>query len=117
MNRHDNRGKPIWSLFAGFLLADLLDDLRYRGEIVLRLEEFDRVSRGHITLFVDREVKSRSAAREEPPYHVHLPESDPELVAGHPRLGHPQQGRSNAQTVSDAEGPLLEAFRREILSE
>src|SRR5437867_3821631 len=82
-----------------------------------RPAKFDRVSRGHIALFVDREVKSRAAAREEPPHHVQPPEPDPELVAGHPRLCHLQQGRADAQPVSDAERPLVETFRREILTE
>src|SRR5256712_8025002 len=49
--------------------------------------------------------------------HVQPPEPDAELVAGHPRLCHLQQGRSDAQPVSDAEGPLVETFRREILAE
>src|SRR5438093_4489302 len=84
---------------------------------MVRPAKFDRVSRGHIALFVDREVKSRAAAREEPPHHVQPPEPDPELVAGHPRLCHLQHGRSDAQPVSDAEGPLVETFRREILAE
>src|SRR2546422_3587371 len=84
---------------------------------MVRPEKFDRVSRGHIALFVDREVKSRAAAREEPPHHVQPPEPDPELVAGHPRLRHLQHGRADAQLVSDPEGPLVETFRREILTE
>src|SRR5881397_15211 len=63
------------------------------------------------------EVKSRTAAREEPPHHVQPPEPDPEFVTGHPRLCHLQHGRADAQPVSDAEGPLVEAFRREILTE
>src|SRR5207245_7724262 len=68
-------------------------------------------------LFVDREVKSRTAAREEPPHHVQAPEPDRELVTGHPRLCHLQHGRADAQLVSDPEGPLVETFRREILTE
>src|SRR5438445_2301711 len=84
---------------------------------MVRPETFDRVSRGHIALFVDREVKSRTAAREEPPHHVQPPEPDPELETRHPRLRHRQQGRSDAQSVSDPEGPLVETFRREILTE
>src|SRR5881409_4025024 len=63
---------------------------------------------GHIALFVDREVKSRTAAREEPPHHVQPPEADPEFVAGHPGLRHRQQGRPDAQPVSDTEGLLVE---------
>src|SRR5947209_10305364 len=84
---------------------------------MVRPEKFDRVSRGHIALFVDREVKSRTAAREKPPHHVRPAEPDPELVTGHPRLCYLQRGRPDAQPVSDAEGPLVETFRREILTE
>src|SRR5207249_8948292 len=86
-------------------------------EPMVRPAKFDRVSRGHIALFVDREVKSRAAAREEPPHHVRPAEPDPELVTGHPRLCHLQRGRPDAQPVSDAERPLVETFRREILTE
>src|SRR2546426_7322421 len=104
-------------LSARFFASDLVDDLRHRWEPVVRPEKFNRVSRGHIALFVDREVKSRTAAREEPLHHVQPLEPDPELVTRHPRLCHLQQGRSDAQPVSDAEGPLVETFRREILAE
>src|SRR2546426_2738590 len=104
-------------LSARFFPSDFIDDLRHRREPVIRPEKFDRVSRGHIALFADREVKSRTAAREEPPHHVRPPEPDPELVTGHPRLCHLQQGRPDAQPVSDAERPLVETFRREILAE
>src|SRR5881296_4374774 len=77
-------------LSTGFFPSDFVDDLRDRREPMARPAKFDRVSRGHIALFVDREVKSRAAAREEPPHHVQPPEPDPELVAGHPRLCHLQ---------------------------
>src|SRR6266571_6996564 len=104
-------------LSARFFPSNFVDDLRHRWEPVVRPEKFDRVSRGHIALFEDREVESRTAAREEPPHHVQPPEPDPELVTGHPRLCHLQHGRSDAQPVSDADGPLVETFRREILAE
>src|SRR2546427_8768838 len=113
--------RTTWSrsrrLSARFFPSDFVDDLRQRGEPVIRPEKFDQVSRGHIALFVDREVKSRTAAREEPPHHVQPPEPNPELVTWHPRLCRLQHGRSDAQPVSDAEGPLVETFRREILAE
>src|SRR2546428_6048668 len=113
--------RTTWSrsrrLSARFFPSDFVDDLRHGWEPVVRPEKFDRVSRGHIALFVDREVKSRTAAREEPPHHVQPPEPDPELVTGHPRLCHLQQGRPDEQPASDAEGPLVATFRREILTE
>src|SRR2546428_11525289 len=113
--------RTTWSrsrrLSARFFPSDFVDDLRHRREPVVRPETFDRVSRGHIALFVDREVKSRPAAREEPPHHVQPPEPDLELVTGHPRLCHLQQGGPDAKAVPDAEGPLVEPFRREILPE
>src|SRR2546426_11743997 len=112
------RRRSRWPrLSARFFPSDFVDDLRHRREPVVRPEKFDQVSRGHIALFVDREVKSRTAAREEPPHHVQPPEPDPEFVAGHPGLRHRQQGRSDAQPVSDTEGLLVETFRREILTE
>src|SRR6266571_175075 len=104
-------------LSARFFPSDLVDDLRHGRKSVVRPEKFDRVSRGHIALFVDREVKARTATREEPPHHVQPPEPDPELVTRHPRLCHRQKGRPDAQPVSDAKGPLVETFRREILTE
>src|SRR5881296_1183177 len=113
----NNVGRESRRLSARFFPSDFVDDLRHRREPVVRPEKFDRVSRGHIALFVDREVKSRTAAREEPPHHVQAPEPDRELVAGHPRLCHLQHGRADAQPVSEAKGPLVETFRREILTE
>jgi len=66
-------------LSARFFPSDFVDDLRHRREPVVRPEKFDRVSRGHIALFVDREVKARTAAREEPPTMSNRPNRTPSL--------------------------------------
>src|SRR2546422_462374 len=104
-------------LAARFLRADLVDDLEYRWSFPGFGNPFDRVTRGDGAFFEDRQIESRSAARQESPDHFGPPEPDAELVAGKARLRHLQQGRADAQVRSDAERPFREAIRREVLSE
>src|SRR3989442_4938644 len=75
----ESEGWP--GLTARFLRADLVDDLEYRRSVLRFGNPFDRVSRGDGAFLEDRQVKSRSAAREESPDHVGPPESNAELVA------------------------------------
>src|SRR2546426_603760 len=111
---------PIWDDFSRrgrFLDARLVDDLEYRRSVPGFGNPFDGVARGDAAFLEDREVESRSAAREETPDHVGPPESDAELVAGKAGLRHLQQGRADAQLRPDAELPFSESFRREVLPE
>src|SRR5947208_10347854 len=84
-------------LTARFLRADLVDDLEYRRSVPGFGNPFDRVARGDGAFFEDRQVESRSAAREESPHHVGPPEPDAKLVAGEAELRHLQQCRSEAE--------------------
>jgi len=104
-------------LTARLLCADIVDDLEYCRSVLGFGNPFDGVSRGHIALLEDRQVESRSAAREESPDHVGPSESDAELVAGKAGLRHLQQRRADAQPRPDAERPFREAIRREVLAE
>src|SRR3989475_10880112 len=104
-------------LTARFLRADLVDDLEYRRNVPGFGNPFDEVSRGDGAFLEDRQVESRSAARQESPHHVGPPEPDAELVAGKAGLGHLQQGRADAQLRPDAELPFRESGRREVLTE
>src|SRR5207249_3328545 len=79
VRRHDLRAPELspmsWpGLTARLLRADLVDDLEYCRGVRGFGNPFDRVSRGDGAFFADRQVESRSAAREETPDHVGPPE-------------------------------------------
>ncbi len=81
-------------------------------------QQLDRAPRLDLALALDRQVVPRPAALEEPSDERVVPEADPELVAGQPRLRDDELGGADAEPVADGELPLeRQPLDGEVLAE
>src|SRR5206468_5317667 len=78
-----------------------LGDIAYPYTAFASFDQFNRVTRSDFAFLQHGKIEARALTRQESFDDVRAAELDPELITGHPGLGHHYGRRANAKFVPD----------------